>query len=116
MRRLSPGEPQIGGVTATTAGWFCEQGYYCVDAVQADPLLAGLPNPFTVRESHYCEIKVLPAEFEVIATNANCPIQAMKHRSRPLYSTQFHPESWEEEYPHGRQILLNFFRLAGLPC
>ena len=37
-----------------------------------------------------------------------------KHRDRVLYGTQFHPEAWQEEYPHGRQILLNFFRLAGV--
>lgn len=60
MRRLAPGKPQIGGVAATTAGWFCEPGYYCVDAVQPDPLFAGLPDPFVVRESHYCEIESLP--------------------------------------------------------
>ena len=114
MRRLAPGEPQIGTVSVTTAGWFCEQGYYPVDVVQPDPLFADLPDPFVVRESHYCEIKALPPGFELIATNANCRIQAMKHIERLLYSTQFHPEAWEEEYPHGRQILLNFFRLAGV--
>jgi anthranilate/para-aminobenzoate synthase component II len=38
----------------------------------------------------------------------------MKHRERPLWSTQFHPEAWQEEYPHGKEILANFFRLAGI--
>lgn len=38
----------------------------------------------------------------------------MKHGGRPLYGTQFHPESWQDEYPRGRPILLNFFRLAGI--
>jgi GMP synthase (glutamine-hydrolysing) len=114
MRPLGPGEPQIGGVSAQGAGWFSEQGFYAVRAVQPDPLFAGLPDPFVVRESHYCEVKRLPADFELIATNENCRVQAMKHRSRPLYGTQFHPEAWQDEYPHGREILRNFFRLAGV--
>jgi GMP synthase (glutamine-hydrolysing) len=114
MRRLRPGEPQIGGVSADGAGWFSEQGFYPVRIVQPDPLFAGLPDPFVVRESHYCEVKRLPPDFELIATSEDCRIQAMRHRSRPLYSTQFHPEAWQDEYPHGRQVLVNFFRLAGV--
>jgi GMP synthase-like glutamine amidotransferase len=114
MRPLRPGEPQVGAVSADNAGYFVEQGFYPIKQVKADPLFAGLPDPFTVRESHTCEIKQLPADFELIAANENCPIQAMVHRSRPLWSTQFHPEAWQEEYPHGREILINFFRLANI--
>lgn len=114
MRRLRPGEAQVGMVSADNAGFFVEQGFYPIQVVKADPLFAELPDPFVVRESHTCEIKQLPAEFELIATNENCRVQAMKHRSCPLWSTQFHPEAWQDEYPHGRQILSNFFRLAGI--
>jgi GMP synthase-like glutamine amidotransferase len=115
MRPLREDEPQIGAVTKDNAGWFTEQGFYPVCIVKSDPLFDGLPDPFIVRESHVCEIKHLPLGFDLIATNENCRIQAMKHCERMLYGTQFHPEGWQDEYPHGRQILLNFFRLAGLP-
>jgi GMP synthase-like glutamine amidotransferase len=114
MRPLRDGEPQIGMVTKDNAGWFIEQGFYPVRTARPDPLFDGLPDPFVVRESHVCEVKRLPPGFDLIATNENCRVQAMKHRERPLYATQFHPEGWQEEYPHGRQILLNFFRLAGI--
>ncbi len=67
-----------------------------------------------VLEWHYCEVKKLPPEFVLLASNENCRIQAMRHASRPLYGVQFHPESYVETYPHGRTILRNFFRLAGL--
>ena len=113
MRRLRPGEAQVGMVNADSAGFFVEQGFYPIQVVKPDPLFADLPDPFMVRESHTCEIKQLPAEFELIAANENCRVQAIKHRTRPLWSTQFHPEAWQDEYPHGRQILTNFFRLAG---
>lgn len=114
MRALRPGEPQIGAVNADSMGFFVEQGFYPIRIVQADPLFAGLPDPFIVRESHVCEVKTLPPGFELLATNDNCRVQAMKHRDRPLYGTQFHPEAWQEEYPQGREIVRNFFRIAGV--
>jgi GMP synthase (glutamine-hydrolysing) len=114
MRALRPGEPQIGAVSADSKGWFVEQGFYPIRIVQADPLFDGLPDPFTVRESHVCEVKALPPGFDLLATNDNCRVQAMKHRDRPLYGTQFHPEGWQEEYPQGREIVRNFFRMAGV--
>ena len=112
MRRLQAGEPQIGAVSADSAGWFSEQGFYPVRMCQSDPLFEGLPDPFVVRQSHTCEIKQLPPGFELIATGETCRIQAIKHRDRLLYGTQFHPEAWQDEYPHGKRILENFFRLA----
>jgi anthranilate/para-aminobenzoate synthase component II len=114
MRPLREGEPQIGAVSADMRGWFSEQGFYPIRQVRPDPLFDGLPDPFIVRESHTCEVKRLPPAFDLIATNDNCRVQAMKHRERLLYGTQFHPEAWQDEYPHGRQVLLNFFRLAGI--
>ncbi len=41
-------------------------------------------------------------------------IPAMRHRARPLYGLQFHPERYTDAHPDGRTILANFFRLAGL--
>jgi GMP synthase (glutamine-hydrolysing) len=114
IRQLRDGEPQIGFVGADTKGWFSEIGFYPIRIVQPDPLFDGLPNPFIVRESHTCEIKTLPPGFDLIATNKSSPMQAIKHRDRILYGTQFHPEAWQDEYPHGRQVLLNFFRIAGI--
>ena len=57
---------------------------------------------------------IQPEEFVLLASNENCKIQAMRHKERPIYGTQFHAENWEEPYLHGRQIISNFFSLAGL--
>jgi hypothetical protein len=114
MRPLADGEPQVGTVTVDNAGLFKEEGFYPIRKVGNDPLFEGLPDPFIVRESHVCEIKQLPPGFDLIATGDNCRVQAMKHRDRPLWSTQFHPEGWHEAYPHGRRLMANFFRLAGM--
>lgn len=67
-----------------------------------------------MKEWHQCEIKALPSEFELLATNENCRIQAIRHRSQLLYGTQFHPEAYAEPYLDGRALLRNLFRLAGL--
>ncbi len=114
MRPLHKGEPQIGAATPDNTGLFTEQGFYPIRISKPDPLFHNLPDPFVVRESHTCEIKHLPPGFDLIATNDNCHIQAMKHRERLLYGTQFHPEAWQDEYPHGQEILKNFFRLSGI--
>jgi anthranilate/para-aminobenzoate synthase component II len=112
LRPLRPGEPDMG--SGSPPGLFTEYGFHAVQRVTDDPLFEGLPDPFTVRESHMCEVKRLPEEFVLLASNENCRVQAMRHRSRLLYGTQFHPEAYADNYPHGRTILRNFFRLAGL--
>ena len=113
MRRLRPGEPDVSP-TGYHPGYFKENGFYPVTVVRDDPLFEGLNDPFIVRESHYCEVKSLPPEFELLASTEACRIQAMKHRGRILYGTQFHPESYIEEYADGKTILRNFFRIAGV--
>jgi len=114
MRPLHPGEPDVTEPSADAVGYFSEEGFYPVKTLKSDPLLDHLPAPFIVRQSHYAEIKTLPADFDLIATNDHCRIQAMKHKTRPLYGTQFHPEYYIDAYPHGRTILENFFRMAGI--
>ena len=113
MRRLRPGEPD-GSPTGYHPGYFKENGFYPVTIVRDDPLFEGLSNPFIVREAHYCEIKALSPEFELLASTEACRIQAMKHRKRILYGTQFHPETYIEAYPDGKTVLSNFFRIAGI--
>jgi GMP synthase (glutamine-hydrolysing) len=112
MRPLRPGEPDLH--PGEHVGLFEEFGFHPIRKVQDDPLFADLPDPFVVREWHYCEVKTLPPGFVLLASNENCRVQAMRHESRPLYGVQFHPETYIEAYPHGRVILRNFFRLAGL--
>ena len=112
MRVLRPDEADLS--PGAHAGLFTEYGFHPVNKVVDDPLFADLPDPMVVRESHQCEVKTLPPEFALLATNENCRIQAMRHCTRLLYGTQFHPEAYAEPYLHGQIVLRNFFRLAGL--
>jgi len=111
MRRLQPGEPDWA--PDYHPGYFVESGIQPVAVVHPDPLFAELPEVIYVRQSHFCEVKRLPADFRLLASSDHCRLQAMRHATRPIYGVQFHPELYTDYYPHGRQILRNFFALAG---
>jgi anthranilate synthase component 2 len=76
------------------------------------PLFAGIPSPFRVARYHslVTDASVLPAELEPIAWSTDPAdegeVQAMRHRTLPLWGVQFHPESLFSE--HGRTLLANF--------
>ena len=59
-------------------------------------------------------LRRLPEEFDLLASNDACCVQAIKHKSRLLYGTQFHPEHFDVGHPDGEKILRNFFSLAGI--
>ncbi|MDD1771181.1 MAG: GMP synthase subunit A [Methanomassiliicoccales archaeon] len=75
-----------------------------------DDMFVGLPKQFTVWESHNDEIVNLPGIFRVLGHSDNCPIEAIKHSSRPVYGLQFHPEV--ENTEHGYEIFTNFLRVV----
>ena len=69
-------------------------------------LFKGLPDQFQAWESHNDEIKTLPDRFVKLARSDNCGVQAFKHKERPYYGVQFHPEV--EHTEHGYDIFQNF--------
>lgn len=56
----------------------------------ADPLFEGLPATPEVQATHFDEAAALPPGATLLATNAECPVQAFRHGSR--WGVQFHPE------------------------
>ena len=60
----------------------------------------------------YWEVKELGPDLRLLAISRDCRVQAFVHRSRPVYGTQFHPETPLKAYPDGFRVLRNFFRLA----
>src|SRR5688500_11284616 len=71
-----------------------------------DPLVRGLPEDTTVWMSHGDQVHDLPADFVPLATTPTCPYAAAKHKTRPFYGVQFHPEVTHT--PRGEQVFQNF--------
>jgi GMP synthase (glutamine-hydrolysing) len=69
-------------------------------------VLENLNRKETVWMSHYDTVDALPNTFEVLAHTDNCPIAAVRHKWRPIYGIQWHPEVTHTE--HGSIILRNF--------
>jgi GMP synthase (glutamine-hydrolysing) len=62
------------------------------EAGRADPLLAGLPDHFTVLLGHKEACDAVPPGTTLLASGAHCPVQ-MFRRKNNIYATQFHPEA-----------------------
>jgi len=77
---------------------------------QKDKLFKGVAKKSIVWESHNDEVTKLPPNFELLAESENCKIQAMKHKNKPFYGLQFHPEVEHTEY--GEQIFKNFVKIC----
>ena len=71
-----------------------------------DPLLRGMPRETTVWMSHGDQVFELPSDFVPLAATPTCPLAATKHKSRPFYGVQFHPEVTHT--PRGEQVFHNF--------
>ncbi len=74
------------------------------------PILKGVPAKFTAWESHNDEVNSLPKDFQIVAHSNNCKVQAMHHKSRPLFGLQFHPEVEDTEF--GEKIFENFIEIC----
>jgi len=65
-----------------------------------------LPQTFTVWNSHNDEVTELPDCFESLASSKDCKYEAIKHKEKPVFGIQFHPEVQNTE--HGTEIFKNF--------
>ena len=78
---------------------------------RAEDLFTELPGPLPVWMSHGDKLDRLPGGFEVLAHTSNSPYAAFRHRERPFFGVQFHPEVVHT--PQGKAVLGNYlFRVA----
>lgn len=69
-------------------------------------VLKGLSEQERVWMSHGDTVSTMPSEFEVLAHTENCPVAAFRHKLKPIYGLQWHPEVIHTE--HGATMLKNF--------
>jgi para-aminobenzoate synthetase len=74
------------------------------------PLFAGIPREFEAVRYHSLCVADIPPELEPVAWSADGVLMALKHRSRPQWGVQFHPEAVCTEY--GRLLVENFRDLS----
>lgn len=71
-------------------------------------IFRGVPSPMAAARYHSLVIdpRSVPASLEVSARGTDGLVMALRHRTRPVESVQFHPESYLTRY--GPSILRNF--------
>lgn len=88
-----------------------KHGHIATISHQSDPLFTGIPNEFrAVRYHSLCVQEPLPRELVATAWAEDGVLMALRHRDRPQWGVQFHPESIATRY--GREILQNFAELT----
>ncbi|MDQ6887491.1 MAG: glutamine-hydrolyzing GMP synthase [Gemmatimonadota bacterium] len=73
-----------------------------------DSLFAGFDagESITVWASHGDHVEAPPPGYDVLACSVNAPVAAFRHRDRPIFGVQFHPEV--RHTPRGGELIANF--------
>lgn len=86
-------------------------GYLSAVRHDGRDLFQGLPQNFTAVRYHSLSVREpLPESLEATAWSEDGVLMGLRHRERPLWGVQFHPESVLTEYGH--RMLVNFRNLT----
>ncbi len=83
-----------------------EYGRTKLEVLDPACLFAHVPQQTNVWMSHGDIVQKLSDDFLPLARTPNCPVAAVRHRRRPVYGVQFHPEVTHTSC--GGQLLRNF--------
>ncbi len=77
-----------------------------------DPIFKGFDTKeVMLQERHTFEVSHLPPNFEVLAHSEICKYEIIRHKEKPIYGFQSHPEVSK---PHGIIMIENFLKICGL--
>lgn len=94
----------LGG--EVTKGEKGEYGKSMLEITGESELFADVPEKSTVWMSHFDTVTAISDDFELVAHSTASHFSSVKHKEKPFYSVQFHPEVTHSEY--GTQIVDNF--------
>jgi GMP synthase (glutamine-hydrolysing) len=83
--------------------------------LRQEGIFTGLPGTVCMRQYNTQGAVRVPSSFVVTACSERSPFEAVQHRWRPIYATQFHPEAQDPEgnfEPWGRRIVENFIDIC----
>jgi len=83
-----------------------EYGITYATITKPNDILKDLGKEEKVWMSHGDTVYTLPKDFEVLAYTENCPVAAFRHKKKPIYCLQWHPEVIHTE--NGMKMLKNF--------
>jgi GMP synthase (glutamine-hydrolysing) len=91
-----------------------------VRVIQSNEIFAGFKQGQTIplSENHYDYVikdSLGRAGFTLLADSVSCEVEAVKHKTKPFWGVQFHPERItinNKTYPDGHRIIENFFARA----
>ncbi len=81
-----------------------------VTILDQDELFRGFPEKVRVWASHMDEVKRMPDDFKLLATSDVCRVEAMRHRTKPIFGVQWHPEVYHSQY--GEDVYRNFIEIC----
>jgi GMP synthase-like glutamine amidotransferase len=77
-----------------------------------DELFEGIDKQNTsIRKRHHSHVYKLPKQFSVLAHSAICPFEIIRHKTKPIYGFQGHPELLDN--PNTKKIMENFLKICG---
>lgn len=83
-----------------------EFGRAVCNVIEPDRLLSGVGPKTIVWMSHGDQVQNINGDFVTLASTETCPAAAVRHRHRPIYGVQFHPEV--SHTAEGSRIFHNF--------
>jgi GMP synthase (glutamine-hydrolysing) len=83
-----------------------EYGRTLLTVLNHDDLFTGLPDQMSVWMSHGDQVQQLNGDFVPLAKTPSCPFAAVRHKKRPFWGVQFHPEVTHT--PRGQEMIRNF--------
>ena len=77
-------------------------------------LFEGIANPFNATRYHSLAVEreTLPDDLHVDAWTEDGEIMGLRHKERPIFGLQFHPESIASE--NGHALIDRFLKIAGI--